>query len=61
MDFLPDGRMLVTQKAGTMVILSADGKSVLAAVDGLPAVMAEGMGGLLDVVIDPEFARDPWV
>jgi hypothetical protein len=28
MDFLPDGRMLVTQKAGTMVILSADGKSV---------------------------------
>jgi len=61
MDFLPDGRMLVTQKAGTMVILSADGKSVLAAVDGLPPVMAEGMGGLLDVVIDPEFARDPWV
>ena len=59
--FLPDGRMLVTQKAGTMVILSADGKSVLAAVDGLPAVIVEGMGGLLDVVIDPEFARDPWV
>ncbi len=61
MDFLPDGRMLVTQKAGTMVILSADGRSVLASVDGLPAVMAEGMGGLLDVAIDPGFARDPWV
>jgi glucose/arabinose dehydrogenase len=59
--FLPDGRMLVTQKEGTMVILSADGTTVLASVNGLPAVVAEGQGGLLDVAIDPDFARDPWV
>ena len=59
--FLPDGRMLVTQKAGEMVIVSADGKSVGAPIAGVPAVNSAGQGGLLDVAIDPDFATDPWV
>ena len=54
--FLPDGRMLVTQKAGTMVILSADGKTKSGPLAGIPVVASAGQGGLLDVAIDPDFA-----
>ena len=61
MAFLPDGRILVTQKAGELVIVSADGKSVGAPVGGVPAVHSAGQGGLLDVALDPDFATDPWV
>ena len=59
--FLPDGRMLVTQKAGSMVIVRADGSAVEATLSGVPAVNARGQGGLLDVALDPDFATDPWV
>lgn len=61
MAFLPDGRILVTQKAGALVIVSADGKSVGAPVGAVPAVDSAGQGGLLDVALDPDFATDPWV
>jgi glucose/arabinose dehydrogenase len=61
MAFLPDGRILVTQKGGSLLILAADGKSVQSAVTGLPAVATGGQGGLLDVVLDPDFASDPWI
>lgn len=54
--FLPDGRMLVTQKAGTMVILSADGRRIESGLTGVPAVDSAGQGGLLDVVLDPDYA-----
>ena len=59
--FLPDGRMLVTQKEGTLVIVRADGAAVEAQVSGVPAVDSGGQGGLLDVALDPDFATDPWV
>ncbi|MES2957702.1 MAG: PQQ-dependent sugar dehydrogenase [Pseudomonadota bacterium] len=59
--FLPDGRMLVTQKAGSMVIVRADGSAVDATLSGVPAVNSSGQGGLLDVALDPDFATDPWV
>ncbi len=59
--FLPDGRMLVTQKEGTLVIVRADGSAVEAQVSGVPAVDSGGQGGLLDVTLDPDFASDPWV
>ena len=56
MAFLPDGRMLVTQKAGSMVIVSASGATVSAAFSpGLPNLTSAGQGGLLDVVVDPDF------
>jgi glucose/arabinose dehydrogenase len=61
MVFLPDGRMLVTQKGGTPVILSATGTTVESTVTGLPPVDAGGQGGLLDVALDPDFGADPWV
>ena len=59
--FLPDGRMLVTQKGGSMVIVRADGSAVDATVSGVPAVNSGGQGGLLDVALDPDFATAPWV
>ena len=59
--FLPDGRMLVTQKAGSLVVLGADGRGTAQRIDGIPAVVSAGQGGLLDVAIDPDFASEPWV
>ena len=50
--FLPDGRMLVTQKGGSMVIVRADGTAVDATLSGVPAVNSSGQGGLLDVALD---------
>ena len=54
---LPDGRFLISQKSGTMVILTADGK-LQKTITGLPAVVNEGQGGLLDVNIDPQFSSN---
>lgn len=59
--FLPDGSMLVTEKAGQMRQVSADGRTVSAPIMGLPAVAASGQGGLLDVQIDPDYSSSPWV
>jgi aldose sugar dehydrogenase len=55
--FLPDGRMLVTERPGRMRILLASGQ-VLGTVSGVPPVYAEGQGGLLDVALDPAFAAN---
>ena len=59
--FLPDGRMLVSEKAGRLLILSADGRQVLATPGPLPAVAAAGQGGLLGVAVDPDFSTSPWL
>lgn len=61
MAFLPDGRVLVTQKAGSLVVVAANGASVGAPIAGVPAVASAGQGGLLDVALDPDFATDPWI
>ena len=55
--FLPDGRMLVTEKNGRMRLVAADGK-VSPPIGGIPAVDARQGGGLLDVAVDPDFARN---
>ncbi|EJL34149.1 glucose/sorbosone dehydrogenase [Caulobacter sp. AP07] len=55
--FLPDGSKLVTERAGALRILGADGK-LSPAVTGLPAVYAEGQGGLFDVALDPDYAKN---
>lgn len=57
MAFLPDGAILVTERAGRLRKVGADG-SVSAPLSGVPAVFAEGQGGLLDVVLSPNFATD---
>ena len=58
--FLPsfenDGRMLVTEKAGRMRVVNARGE-IGPPIEGVPPVDARGQGGLLDVVLDPRFAR----
>ena len=61
MAFLPDGRMLVTQRGGSLVIVRADGSGIDVTVSGVPAVNSSGQGGLLDVALDPDFATTPWV
>jgi glucose/arabinose dehydrogenase len=58
--FLPDGRMLVTERAGRLRIVGADGH-VGEPVAGLPRIEASGQGGLLDVVLDPRFADNALV
>ena len=55
--FLPDGRMLVTERPGRMRLVGTDGR-LSPPLPGLPAVAAEGQGGLLDVVADPRFASN---
>lgn len=59
--FLPDGRMLVTEKQGRMRLIGQDGRLDPRPVTGLPPVRDEGQGGLLDVVLDPDYASQPWV
>lgn len=54
MAFLPDGSMLVTERRGRMRVVSADGK-VGEPLAGLPEIYAQGQGGLLDVVLAPDF------
>lgn len=54
---MPDGRMLVTEKAGNLRIVSPDG-NVSNVISGLPAVNADGQGGLLGLVLDPGFATN---
>ncbi|WP_231427334.1 PQQ-dependent sugar dehydrogenase [Pedobacter sp. Leaf250] len=57
---LPNGGFLITQKQGTMVILDASGK-LTKKIEGLPKVDASGQGGLLDVTLDPDFAKNRMV
>ena len=54
--FLPDGKMLVTERPGRLRVVSAQG-ALSTPVAGLPAVDARGQGGLLDVALDPGFAK----
>ncbi len=55
LDFLPDGRFLVTERPGRLRIVDAQGR-IGAPITGLPKVDARGQGGLLDVQLDSEFA-----
>ncbi|HLG59792.1 MAG TPA: PQQ-dependent sugar dehydrogenase [Vicinamibacterales bacterium] len=59
--FLPDGKMLVTEKPGRLRIISADGKQMSEPVSGLPALDARGQGGLLDVALDPAFQKNQMI
>ena len=59
--FLPDGRMLVTERPGRLRIVGKDGKLVPQAVAGLPQVAAHGQGGLLDVALHPRFTQNELV
>ena len=58
--FLPDGAMLVTEKAGRMLLVSPDGKRRVE-VAGIPKVNASGQGALGEVVAHPDFAANKLV
>lgn len=53
-DQLPDGRFIISQKGGKMVLVSQSGE-ISDAIEGIPDVDSKGQGGLLDVTIDPDF------
>jgi aldose sugar dehydrogenase len=55
--FLPDGRLLVTERPGRMHIVGSDGK-LSPALAGVPKVMASGQGGLHDVILDRNYAQN---
>ena len=54
---LPEGGFLVSERPGRLRRIAADG-SVSAPLSGLPTVFAQGQGGLLDVVLDPQYAAN---
>lgn len=54
--FLPDGRMLVTERVGRMRIIE-NGKLLPAAISGLPLAVEHGQGGMLDVVLHPKYGQ----
>lgn len=55
--FLPDGRMLVTERPGRLRIVGRDGR-LSTSLTGVPDVLARGQGGLLDVALSPGFVQD---
>ena len=55
LEFLPDGRMLVTEKPGRLRVVETDGK-LGAPITGVPKVVSAGQGGLLDVALANDFA-----
>jgi len=60
MAFLPGGDILVTERPGRLRIVRG-GKLLEKPVDGVPAVVARGQGGLLDIVLHPQFATNRFV
>lgn len=58
--FMPDGRMLVTERPGRLRLIERDGQ-VRPAITGVPAVAAIRQGGLLGIALDPAFAQNRFV
>lgn len=58
--FLPDGNMLVTERPGTLRLVTPDG-TISDPIAGVPEVDARGQGGLLDVELGPDFDAERWV
>jgi glucose/arabinose dehydrogenase len=60
LEFLPDGRMIVTERPGRLRIVTRDGR-LSEPLSGVPPLYATGQGGLLDVALSPSFERDHMV
>ena len=58
--FLPDGRVLLNEKAGAIRVIQ-NGKLLPDQVTGVPAVYNNGQGGLLDIVLHPDYANNGWI
>jgi len=57
---LPDGRLLVTERSGTLRVIE-NGRLLPDAVSGVPPVFAKGQGGLLDIELHPDFGTNGWI
>jgi glucose/arabinose dehydrogenase len=57
-DWLPDGRMLITERPGRILLVDDDGVTAL---DNVPEVWNENQGGMLDVRVGPQYAEDGWI
>ena len=61
MSFMPDGRMLVTDRIGDLWIVAKDGKNKIKVMGEVPGVRSKGQGGLLDVEIHPDFIKNSYI
>lgn len=61
MAFLPDGRILVTERIKGEILIVKDGKLLDEKIEGVPAVFAQGQGGLLDIILHPDYATNGWI
>jgi aldose sugar dehydrogenase len=59
--FLPDGRKLITEKSGQLRFITADNQLDPAIIEGIPPVIEHGQGGLMEVAIHPDYAKNGWV
>ncbi len=60
MTFLPDGKMVVSEKTGSLIILEADGKRI-GKITGVPKTKVSGQGGFGDVILHPDFENNSFV
>lgn len=60
MAWLPDGRMLITERSGEILIFKDD-KNTGQKLVGVPEVLSKGQGGLLDIQLHPDYAKNGWV
>ena len=60
MAFLPDGRLLLSERAGHLRLVDRQG-GLSAPLGGVPPVHAQGQGGLMDLALHPDFATNGWV
>jgi len=61
MAFLPDGRMLITERAGRLRLVTKSFQLHPTPIAGLPKIKAAGQGGLFDVAIHPDYAVNGWI
>jgi aldose sugar dehydrogenase len=59
--FLPDGRMLVTERAGRLRVIDADGRLLDQSVAGVPEAVVANQGGLMEVALHPDFENNGWI
>ena len=59
--FLPDGRMLVTERVGRLRLVGLDFRLDPVPIEGLPETVAQGQGGLFDVVLHPQYSQNGWI
>jgi len=60
MAFMPDGRLIFTERSGNIRFLSKDG-GVSQPVKGTPSVFVRQDGGMLDIALHPDFAKNGWI